>query len=90
MLIQAREALDPEVVALVMAQRRELAESGAYPEPGDVHYLVAVVGGHAVGCAAWRPTEDGAAEIKRLYVRPSFRGQDIAAALTLALVAVPG
>jgi putative acetyltransferase len=89
-LIQAREALDPEVVALVTAQQRELAESGVFPEPGDVHYLVAVVGGRAVGCAAWQPTEDGVVEIKRLYVRPSFRGQDIAAALTLALEAVPG
>lgn len=91
MLIQAREALDPEVVALVTAQQRELAESGietlVFPGPDDVHYLVAVVGGHAVACAAWQPAEGGAAEIKRLYVRPAFRGQDIAGALILALEA---
>lgn len=91
MLIQAREALDPEVVALVTAQQRELAESGietvVFPGPPDMHYLVAVVGGHAVGCAAWQPTEGGVPEIKRLYVRPSFRGRDIAEALVLALEA---
>ena len=88
MLIQAREALDPEVVALITAQQRELAESGAFPGPEDLQYLVAVVGGHAVGCAAWQPTENGA-RLERLYVRPSFRGQDVDAALTLAIEAVP-
>jgi putative acetyltransferase len=84
--IQAREALDPEVVALIMAQQRELSESGVFTGPGDERYLVAVVGGHAVGYAAWHPTEDGV-ELQGLYVRPSFRGRDVDAALTMALEA---
>jgi putative acetyltransferase len=84
--IQAREALDPEVVALLMARRRELAESGVEAaESENGHYLVAVVGGHAVACGAWEPRGAGGAELTRVYVRPSFRGQGITGALTVAL-----
>lgn len=88
MQIQAREALDPEVAALVMAQQRELAQAGdelVYPAHDDVHYLVACIGGHAVACGAWQPLEDGVAELKRMYVRPAHRGQGIARALIVAL-----
>ncbi|MEV6637121.1 GNAT family N-acetyltransferase [Actinoplanes sp. NPDC051470] len=87
MQIQAREALDPEVAALVTAQQRELAESGdefVYPAP-DVHYLVALIGGRAVACGGWQPLEEGVAELKRMFVRPSYRGQGIARALVVAL-----
>lgn len=88
MQIQAREALDPEVAALVTAQQRELAESGdeiVYPAHDDVHYLVAVLGGHAVACGAWQPLEAGVAELKRMFVRPAFRGRGIGRALVVAL-----
>jgi putative acetyltransferase len=86
--IQAREALDPEVAALVTAQQRELAESGdpmVYPAHDRVHYLVALIGGPAVACGAWQHLEDDVAELKRMYVRPSYRGRGIARALVVAL-----
>ena len=47
-----------------------------------------VSGGNLAGCGAFVSTRDpGVAEIKRVYVRSSFRRQGLARALTLALVA---
>ena len=99
MLIEHRPALDPELSALVIAQQRELREAGAGRDDvisathDGVTCLVAVVGGRAVGCGAWRPlalpgepgAETGVAEIKRMFVRPSFRRRGIARQLVVAL-----
>ncbi|XVU30399.1 GNAT family N-acetyltransferase [Actinoplanes sp. CA-054009] len=77
-MIEARPALDPELAALVAAQRHELRSADFTPDD-DATYLVAVVDGRAVACAAWRPTLDpGIAELQRVYVRPAFRGRGIA------------
>jgi putative acetyltransferase len=90
-LIETRPALDPELSALVVAQQRELREAGAGRDPivYDTHdgitYLVAVVDGRVVGCGAWQPLDAGVAEIKRMYVRPAFRGRGIARQLVVAL-----
>ena len=46
---------------------------GAYAPPGGRLFL-AFVGDEPAGCAALRPAGDGAAEMKRLFVRPAFRG----------------
>ena len=42
------------------------------------HAIVAYLNDEAVGCGAFKPFEDGAAEIKRMFVRPEHRGQRIA------------
>ncbi|MFG1609389.1 GNAT family N-acetyltransferase [Actinoplanes sp. NPDC049265] len=86
MQIQTREALDPEVVALLMARRRELAASGVEAaDAEDGHFLVAMIGGHAVAFGVWEPRGAGGAELTCVYVRPSFRGRGITVALTVAL-----
>ena len=46
---------------------------GAYSQPsGEV--LLAVVAGHAAGCVAVRKLQDRVCEMKRMYVKPEFRG----------------
>ncbi|MCA2217886.1 GNAT family N-acetyltransferase [Jidongwangia harbinensis] len=88
MQIETRAATDAELAALVTAQQRELAESGdevTYPAHDDVTYLVAVVDGRAVACGAWQPLDHDTAELKRMYVRPAYRGRGIARQLVVAL-----
>jgi putative acetyltransferase len=45
------------------------------------HVLVAYQDGVAVGCGAIRAFEGSVVEIKRMYVRPQYRGQNIAGQL---------
>lgn len=91
MLIESRPPLDPELGALVTAQQREIREfDGGLNTPvfrpnGDAEYLVAVVDGRAVACAAWQPLEPGVAELQRMFVRPAFRGRGIARQLIVAV-----
>lgn len=56
----------------------ELADlPGAYQPPQGA-LLVALVDEREAGCVALRPTgEAGVAELKRLFVRPGFRGHDL-------------
>lgn len=54
---------------------------GPHPEPADAGlvspggvFLVARVGGEPAGCVGVRTLDTGVAEIKRMYVRPGYRG----------------
>jgi putative acetyltransferase len=87
----------PAARTLIAALDGEL--SGRYPEAGANHFrldadevaegrgafLVAYAGGEPAGCGAIRRLEDGAAEIKRMYVAPAQRGQGIARLLLVHL-----
>ena len=91
MLIESRAPSDPELAALLIAQQQELSEADGgvdgivYLPRDNAAYLVAVLHGRAVACGAWQPLEPGVAEIKRMYVRPAFRGRGIARQLIVAL-----
>ena len=57
----------------------EVLESMYAPPAGAL--LLAHVAGTPVGCAALRPLDSGSAELKRMYVRASARGQGLGRAL---------
>lgn len=59
--------------------------SGAYARPRGV-MLLARAGTQAAGCAACRPLAEGICEMKRLYVRPAFRGQGLGELLCRELI----
>jgi len=62
------------------------AELAALPGGYDA-ILVARDGGEIVGCVALRSLEDGACEMKRLYVRPTARGSGAGRALVETSIA---
>jgi putative acetyltransferase len=94
MIIEPRPATDGDLVALVAEQEREMAQryggadGGPYPVHPDAYFMVAVVGRQAVGCGAIQPLDEDTVELKRMYVRPEFRGRGAARRLLSALEAL--
>ncbi|SCL41948.1 Acetyltransferase (GNAT) family protein [Micromonospora pallida] len=86
-----RPASDPEIAALIAAQQWELREAHgglagqATETRDDVRYLAVVVNGRAVACGGIQALDSGTGEIKRMYVRPAFRGRGIGRQLLVAL-----
>ena len=58
---------------------------GKYARPTGV-VLIARDGAEAAGAVAYRMVEPGVCEMKRLYVRPRFRGRDIGRELANELI----
>jgi len=58
---------------------------GKYARPLG-RLLLAFCDGEAAGCVALRPFDERRAEMKRMYVRPAFRGRRIGEALVLRVV----
>lgn len=94
------EVTSPVAAALIAELNAEL--SALYPKPGATHFtltasqtapgsggfFVAWLDDEPVGCGAVRVGPDGAAELKRMYVKPTHRGTGIGRALVVALEGV--
>lgn len=65
----------------------ELAELPGRYAPPEGRLLLAWVEGELAGCAALRPLLPMMAEMKRLYVRPRFRGVALGRSLAEAIIA---
>jgi ribosomal protein S18 acetylase RimI-like enzyme len=65
---------------------RELADLPGVYGPARGALLLAWVDSDAAGCVAMRPLETDICEMKRLWVRPSFRGRGVGARLVRAVM----
>lgn len=59
---------------------------GIYAPPGG-RLLIADLDGEAAGCIGFRKLEPGVCEIRRLYVRPRYRGKRLGRTLAEAIIA---
>ena len=65
----------------------ELAElPGHYAPPGG-RLLLAEYEGHLAGCVALHEWEPGVCEMKRLYLRPAFRGKRLGRVIAETIIA---
>jgi len=79
-------ALDAELAQHYAPEQRHGLDLGAIFQP-HIRFFIASLGEDAVGCAGIALFA-GFAEVKRMYVRPSHRGQGIAEALLARLTDV--
>lgn len=93
--VEEADPESPEAVELIAALDRDLSvrypglpihgiDAASFREAGGV-FLIGRVAGVPVACGALRPMEDGAVELKRMYVHDSYRGRGWGRAMLAAL-----
>ena len=85
--LRSADPRSPEAAELIAALSRELAARYDFSDDGSGNFnpqdaavprsefLLGFVEGRPVACGAFRPMDDRAAEIKRMYVIPAQRGR---------------
>jgi putative acetyltransferase len=66
---------------------QELARLPGHYAPPDGRLLLAEYNGQMAGCVALHKWEDGICEMKRLYLRPSFRGKGLGRVIAEKIIA---
>jgi putative acetyltransferase len=64
----------------------ELAALPGYYAPPKGRLLLALDGDNPAGCVALRPMQQNICELKRMYVRPAYRGQGLGRMLGNAVI----
>ena len=90
-LLEARRLMEEYAAALGVSLDfqdfdLELASLPGEYAPPDGRLLLAQDGVKVMGCVALRKLADGACEMKRLYVRPAFRGSGVGRVLAEAVI----
>ncbi len=84
LFVEYSESLEVDLCFQGFAE--ELAKlPGDYAKPAG-RLLLAFQGDEVAGCGALRPLRSDVCEMKRLYVRPAFRGKRIGDAMISALI----
>ncbi len=94
MILERTHKDDPRFLALVSLLDQDLA--GRY-EDGNAAYapfntlqkitaaVVALINGEPIGCGAFKPFDENSVEIKRVFVKPAFRGRGVSKAVMAEL-----